>query len=272
MKRIFALGLAFASAAQLLPLASAAPLLAQERDAGNPFRWSGDVEPGRWIYVRNVNGPVRVEPGTGSTAEISAVKRWRRGDPKDVKIIVTRSGAGNGDVVVCALWNENATCDESGYRSHSSWWRQNHNDTSVEFTIRLPAGVKVNASTVNGALEIDGATSDVVAHTVNGGIEARSTGGAVSAKTTNGSITVRAGKLDGGNTEYSTVNGSVTVELPAGLNADVDMRTVNGRLSSDFPLTVEGDISPRRLRARLGSGGPTLRFSTVNGSIRLRKA
>lgn len=263
MKRIFALAFA---------IVSAAPLLAQERDSGDPFHWSGDVQAGRWVYVRNLNGPVRVEPGSASTVEVSAVKRWRHGDPKDVKITVTQASAGNGDIIVCALWNDSSSCDESGYHTHAKGWFNRNNDTSVEFTIRLPAGVKVNASTVNGALEIDGATAEVVAHTVNGGIEARSTGGAVSAKTTNGSITVRAGKLDGGSTEFSTVNGSVTVELPAGLNADVDMRTVNGRLSSDFPLTVEGDFSPRRLRARLGTGGPTLRFSTVNGSIRLRKA
>ena len=61
------------------------------------------------------------------------------------------------------------------------------------------------------------------------------------------------------------------MELRASVNADVDMRTVNGRISSDFPLTVEGSFSPRRLHATLGKGGPTLRLSTVNGSIRLRK-
>jgi DUF4097 and DUF4098 domain-containing protein YvlB len=82
---------------------------------------------------------------------------------------------------------------------------------------------------------------------------------------------VSSARLDGDHTEFSTVNGTVTVSLPASVNADVEMHTVNGHLSSDFPLTVEGSFSPRRLHAMLGKGGPTLRLSTVNGSIRLRK-
>ena len=252
---------------------TAVPLVAQDRERGDPFHWTGDVQASHWVYIRNLNGAVRVEQGTGSTAEVTAVKSWRRGDPKDVRITVTQVGSGKGDLLVCALWNDNSSCDEDGYHSHSDgWWRNNHNDVSVEFTIRLPAGVKVDASTVNGLVDVDGATSDVIAHTVNGEVNARSLSGYVDAKTVNGSINVRAAKLDGSHTAYSTVNGSITVELPPGINADVDMRTVNGRVSSDFPLTVEGTISARRLRAKLGDGGPSLKFSTVNGSIHLRKA
>jgi hypothetical protein len=204
---------------------------------------------------------------------VHAEKRWRRGDPEDVKITVRQVGSSGGDVIVCALWNDRSSCDEDGYHSHSdNWWgNNNHNDTEVEFVVRLPAGVKVDASTVNGGVEIDGATSTVVAHTVNGSVEARSSGGSVSAHTTNGDIMVRSAALDGEHTEYTTTNGTITVELPGSVNADIDMRTVNGHLTSDFPLTIEGTFSPRRLHATLGKGGSTLRLSTVNGSIRLRK-
>lgn len=238
-----------------------------------PFTWTGNVREGRWVYVRNLNGPVRVEQGTGDKVEVRAEKRWRRGDPEDVRITVRQVGSGGGDVIVCALWNDRSTCDEDGYHSHSDGWfgMNNRNDVQVEFIVRLPAGVKIDASTVNGGVEIDGATAEVVAHTVNGSVEARSTGGPVNAHTTNGNITVRAASLHDDRTEYTTTNGSITVELGGAVNAEVDMRTVNGRLSSDFPLTVEGSFSPRRLHATLGKGGPTLRLSTVNGSIRLRK-
>jgi hypothetical protein len=50
------------------------------------------------------------------------------------------------------------------------------------------------------------------------------------------------------------------------------MRTVNGRVSSDFPLTLSGRINPRHIRATVGKGGRRLRFSTVNGSVDLRKS
>ena len=273
-RKISTLALALGAAIPLLSACSSARMFAQTRRGDDkPFTWSGTVQSGRWVYVRKLNGPVRVEAGTGSTVEVHAEKRWRRGDPEDVKITVRQVGSSGGDVIVCALWNDRSSCDEDGYHSHSdNWWgNNNHNDTEVEFVVRLPAGVKVDASTVNGGVEIDGATSTVVAHTVNGSVEARSSGGSVSAHTTNGDIMVRSATLDGEHTEYTTTNGTITVELPGSVNADIDMRTVNGHLTSDFPLTVEGTFSPRRLHATLGKGGPTLRLSTVNGSIRLRK-
>ncbi len=122
-------------------------------------------------------------------------------------------------------------------------------------------------------MEVEGATSEVVAHTVNGSVEARSSGGPVRANTTNGDVTVRMGAIpDHGSAEYRTVNGSITVEIPASSSADLDMSTVNGHVQSDFPLTIEGTFSTKRVRATLGKGGPSIRLSTVNGSIHLRKA
>lgn len=272
--KIPARALLLGAALPLFSAGSSVRVLAQDtRKTDASFSWSGAVQAERWVYVRNLNGPVRVEAGTGNKVEVSAEKRWRRGNPADVKITVRQVGSGGGDVLVCALWNDRSTCDEDGYHSHNDGWRgdNDRNDVQVEFVVRLPAGVKIDASTVNGGVTVDGVTSTVVARTVNGGIDARSTGGAVSARTTNGDVTVSSAKLDGDHTEFTTVNGTITVSLPASVNADVEMRTVNGRLSSDFPLTVEGTFSPRRLHATLGKGGATLRLSTVNGSIRLRK-
>jgi DUF4097 and DUF4098 domain-containing protein YvlB len=48
--------------------------------------------------------------------------------------------------------------------------------------------------------------------------------------------------------------------------------TVNGEIETDFPLTITGKFGPRRLNGTIGSGGRRLDLSTVNGSIKLRKA
>ena len=188
-RKITALALALGATLPLLTACSGARAFAQgSRNGDAPFTWSGAVHDGRWVYVRNLNGPVRVEQGSGDKVEVRAEKRWRRGNPDDVKITVRQVGSSGGDVLVCALWNDRSTCDEDGYHSHSDGWWNNgdRNDVQVEFVVRLPAGVKIDASTVNGRVEIDGATSTVVARTVNGSVEARSTGGAVRARTTNG--------------------------------------------------------------------------------------
>jgi len=47
---------------------------------------------------------------------------------------------------------------------------------------------------------------------------------------------------------------------------------VNGDLVTDFPLLVTGKFGPRHLHGTIGKGGRQLSLSTVNGSIRLRKA
>jgi hypothetical protein len=244
---------------------------AQERD--DSFKWTGGIEAGRTVYVRNLNGAIHVERASGTTAEVRAEKRWRRGDPKDVKITAEKTA--RGDILVCAIWEGRDTrCDEDGYRSHSDdrWWGRRDNDLSVEFTIFLPKGVKLDVSTVNGALGVAGATAAVRARTVNGSIEAASTSGPVSAKTVNGSVRVRAGTIGTEDVEYETVNGSITLEIPDGVNADLDMRTVNGGVTSeDFPITIQGRIDRRHIEGKLGKGGPEIRLATVNGSIRLRK-
>lgn len=237
------------------------------------WKWSGQLGSGRTVYLRNINGQVRFEQGTGSTVEVVAEKRWRRGDPDDVRIEARQAGNGGGDIIICALWGERATCDESGYHGNNDrdrrWGRDN--DVSVHFVVKIPASARVEASTVNGGLVVDGTTADIDAETVNGDVDARSNGGRVQASTVNGSITVRTTAANANGLEYETVNGSITIELPAHTNANVNLSTVNGRISSDFPLTLDGNINPRRIRAKLGEGGPTIRANTVNGSIRLRK-
>lgn len=232
------------------------------------FAWEGSIPRGRWLYVRNLNGAVRVERASGAKAEVTAEKRVKRGSADDVRIEVKKL-AGD-DILICAIWTENTTCDEEGYRTRGNSWNR-QSEVSVEFTVRLPEGVKLVSSSVNGAIRIEGATSEVDASTVNGSITATSSGGPVRASTVNGGIEVRMRELGTGDLEFETVNGSIEVELPAELNAELDMRTVNGRVSSDFPLTISGRINPRHIRATVGKGGPRLKLSTINGSVDIRK-
>src|SRR5687767_956466 len=151
----------------LTPIVAGAQERAQER-TGADFNWSGSVAKGAWVRVHNVNGSVLVEPGTGDRVEITATMRARRGNPEDVRVELVRGGEGDRDVIVCAMWNEGSTCDEGGSRGG----RRNHDDddrgdVSVEFRVKLPAGVRVSANTVNGRVRVEGATAEVSASTVN---------------------------------------------------------------------------------------------------------
>lgn len=251
--------------AALLPLVLAAvPLAAQDTMS---WTWNGTLAEGRTVIAHNVNGSVRFEAGSGDRVEVEAEKRWRRGDPEDVRIEARQLS--NGNVVICAMWRRGDSCEESGIDGGERRWNSS-NDVSVHFVIRVPAYANVDANTVNGSVEVDEMRGRVEANTVNGNVEAASSGGPVRARTVNGSIRAR-GLIASDGLDYQTVNGSIEIELPADANADVSLRTTNGRVTSDFPITFTGEINPRRIEAKLGDGGPELRARTVNGGIRLRK-
>lgn len=257
--------------ARLAAVATLAALLAvphagaQERE--HAFSWSGVIPSGNRIVIKNVNGGVEIERGSGSRVEVTAEKRWRRGDPDVVHVEQIKAG---DDVVICGLWGDDTRCTERGIQGKYS--SRNNNDVSVHFTVRVPNGVRVDVTTVNGGLTVNDVSSEVIASTVNGSIIARSAGGPVRAKTVNGSINVSMGSLgNADDLEYESVNGSITIELPDRFNAQVELGTVNGRVSTDFPITMSGSISRRRLRGTIGDGSTRLRASTVNGSVTLKK-
>jgi hypothetical protein len=102
-------------------------------DTARDFHWSGAVSSGHWLRVRNLSGSIHVEPASGGDVVIDTHKRWRHGDPEDVRITVERTGGADGDVLICALWGDESSCDEDGYHSHShhhhGW--NDENDVSV---------------------------------------------------------------------------------------------------------------------------------------------
>ena len=249
----------------LAALVTVAPAI--DAQSTTTWQWSGTLGAGRTVFIRNVNGAVRVTPGTGRAVEVIATKRSRRGDVEAVRIEARMAGAGNGDVLICALWGPDARCDEKSYRGGSN---RRGTDVSVAFVVKVPADAKVTASTVNGSLEITDIGGDVEAATVNGSITARSLKGSVEASTVNGSITAQ-GAAVGDGVRYSSVNGSITITLPEATGAELDLSTVNGRITTEHPVTLDGTISRRRVKATMGKGGPPIRASTVNGSVTVKK-
>jgi len=247
---------------------SVSTLAAQKNADTSAFTWSATLPGGSWIRVKNLNGSVDVVPASGNKVEVVAEKRWDRGDPRDVRFEILKDGE---NVTICALWDndrEESSCDADSYRHEGN----NRGDVEVYFTVRLPAGVKVAATTVNGTIDITGARAEVRANGVNGGVRVSTSNGPVSAKSVNGSVEVEMATLTG--TEemsFSSVNGNVILRVPGTFDADLIMSTVNGSLRSDFPITLEGRIDPRKLRGTIGKGGRNLKVSTVNGNLEIRK-
>jgi hypothetical protein len=259
-----------------MTLATAALLLAAPRASSQgriereAFTWEGAIREGRWIVVKNMRGNVEVTRG-GDKVEVIATRRVRRGDADFVRFEVQKFGSGDENVLICALWGDNSDCDEDSYRSRSDR-RSRENDVVVDFSIRLPRGVKVSAHTMNGDVRIEDAAAEVEAVGVNGNVIVSTVGGPINARTTNGYVRATMGRFDlNSDLRFASVNGSVVVEFTGDINADIDLQTQNGRFITDFPITITGRIDPRRLRASLGKGGPRIRLATINGNVELRK-
>ena len=251
-------------------VASLALPAAGQMQTDNSFKWSGPIAAGNWVRVHNLNGSVTVGAAPGSEVQVTATKRWRRGDPAIVRIEAKKVG---DDVVICALWGERATCDERGYHDNGNRRNSDRNDVSVELNVLVPKGVKIGAGSVNGSVTVDGATSEVDAGTVNGEVDVSTTGGPVNAETTNGSVRARMGRVETDDRmAFTTVNGNVIVEFTGDFGGDVDLSTVNGSLNTNFEMTVSGRLDPKHLRTHIGKpGGPRMKLETTNGNVELRK-
>jgi hypothetical protein len=232
------------------------------------FHWADALASGQTLEIKGVNGAIDASSATSSQADVAATKRGRRSNPDEVEIKVVKHSAG---VTICAVYPSRGGRPNDCQPGEGGRMETHDNDVDVHFVVKVPAGVRFVARTVNGNVDADRIGGDVVANTVNGGIKV-SAKGLAHAETVNGSITASLGRADGAEPlDFKTVNGSIAVDLPAGVNAEVRAGTVNGDIETDFPLTVKGRMTSRHLSGTLGSGGRPLSLETVNGSIHLRR-
>jgi DUF4097 and DUF4098 domain-containing protein YvlB len=238
----------------------ATPALAQKTD----WNWRKAIPAGQTVTIRNIMGDIRASAATGNEVEIVARKRGDASDLEDVRIELEEH---SGGVVVCVLYERDDDCSPDD-RGHSSN-RDNH--ASVEFEVRLPKGVHFAGNTVTGDVNATGLSGRVRVGSVSGDVRA-STSDIASASTVSGSIHVRMGRADWADRlSFSTVSGDIVLEIAGDVNADVSMTTVSGTLESDWPVSMN-TASSRQVRGRIGTGGRRLVFSTVSGSVELRRA
>jgi hypothetical protein len=270
MRRFFLPALVVAAAI----VAVAAPASAQRDDDydgprhyDSTFSSKHQIASGGTMRVQNLNGSIDVDASDNGTTTVQAVKSWRRGDPADVRIVVEPSSNG---VTVCALWSDEKDCSDHGSRSYHG---NRHNDVSVRFTVHIAKGVKVDLNTVNGSVDVRGATAAVDAETVNGRVEVATLGGPVTVRTVNGNVRATIEHLinSAEPLELSTVNGSVQLDAPADLNAIIDAETTNGGIESDFPVTINKGMIGKHVHGTIGQGGRQVELHTTNGSVRLKK-
>lgn len=229
------------------------------------FRWQGRVAAGRTIEIKGVNGSIRATGSSGDQVEVVATRRGRRSDPESVQIKTLEH---DGGVTICALYPSSDGRPNECLPGDKGRMNSKNNDVNVEFVVKVPAGVRLAARTVNGAVEASGLTADAEVETVNGSVIVQ-TSGSARAETVNGSVQASMGRADwASDLAIKTVNGSIDVTLPSSASTTLDAETVNGRIDTDF--SVSGlQATKRRLSGTIGGGGRALSLETVNGSIHI---
>src|SRR3954463_12209113 len=76
---------------------------AQRTEQSNVFTWSERIEAGHTVRAANVNGTVTVRQGTTDRVELTATKKWRRGDPARIHTEAKKVG---DDVRICVLFDD----------------------------------------------------------------------------------------------------------------------------------------------------------------------
>lgn len=275
------------------------------------FRWSGRVARGDEIEIRGLLGDITAERASGDQVEV--VGRRVGDDARHVRIEVVESGDG---VIICAVyprtrnWN-NGDDDDGDRRNRDRGDRRDRDDDDgddacehghgdgnleldsdearIEFTVRVPAGVKFVGRVVDGDIRAEGLASAVDVATVTGDVRVQ-TSGTARAASVSGSVDATFGETDGDEMEFASVSGDVTVRMANGVGAEVSANTLSGEIESDFDLRMRpmtGDDEDededddgfnininigRQASGTIGRGGPELSVNTVSGDIRLRRA
>lgn len=145
------------------------------------------------------------------------------------------------------------------------WW-------SVSFEVWVPKHTNLSLRARNGGIEVENVDSRMDLNTENGGLRLRDVAGDVHGETTNGGVTAELSgdKWSGAGLDVRTTNGGVHLYIPDNYSARLETGTVNGGMDIGFPITVQGSLN-RRLSTQLGSGGPTIRATTTNGGVSIRR-
>jgi len=287
--------------ARIAPLmvAATAALQAQSSRGRNDsvFAWSARIGGGGTLTVKNIVGGITVTESSSDRVEVRAEKRMRgRGDPNDISFDVQESSNG---ATICTVYRGESACEDGNF---------SNTRFNVRYTIAMPPGLRLRASTGNGELSVEKAGNEVEMSTGNGGIhigqtEGRviastgngdlevesargpvraSTGngrifvstsaGPVSANTGNGDIDVRMQSLSsGGDMTFTSGSGAVRITLPSDFNGDVDASKGNGDLRTDVAIKLIRRHDAQHMRGTIGSGGRTIHLQTGNGRLEIRK-
>lgn len=277
MRSMIALPTALAA---LFALAPVAPIHAQAQAQPTPKseadRWLSDCrddrgdDDERFCEVRNYTLPatksLRVDGRENGSVRVYA---W---DGNSIAVVAKVEAHGDTRNEAQAAAREITVHTENGEVGAEGPRDRGRNGWAVSYSVFVPRSTDLSLTARNGGIGVDGVAGRMDLETSNGGLTLTDVNGDVRGTTVNGGLRVRLSgeRWQGAGLDVRTTNGGLRLEIPENYSAELETSTVNGGMNVDFPVTVQGRLG-RRLTTRLGQGGPTLRLSTINGGLSIRR-
>jgi hypothetical protein len=224
-----------------------------EMTAREEIRRSYELSPGATVRVAGIAGPVTIETGSGSGAEVYILREARTQRELDcyrTDVQATRQRL----AIEHVQFSSRAGCNSIRSRQ--------------EVRLRLPRSVDVDLDTIAGAATIAPIEGDVRLESIAGAASVAGARGAdISSIAGPLSLTVTQGSR---RVSISSVAGPVDLAFARGVGADVRVDSIVGHvrsLSSDMRVSR----TDAGYRARVGSGGSDVSLSSIVGTVRLRR-
>lgn len=246
--------------AALLVLALAAGAAAAAAPPSKTFDRTEALRPTGSVTLETHNGTVDIRTWDRPQIEIHAVIEAPDRTTFDVRRLesTTVDVRTSGDSVWIA----------SRYPA-ASWYSWFDASPVIHYTITAPRTARWTLRDHNARADVHDVRAAVRIEMHNGSAHLTGLDGPLEVEAHNGEVTADLVSFHGA--DLTSHNGSVELALPSTAAFRLHADSWRGAVQSDFPVSVDewGPRRSRNLDAAVGTGGPTLRFSTHGGRLRL---
>ena len=238
------------------------------------------------LIISNVRGSIVIQPGEAGAIEVKALKH---GNSESASDLIDMTQGSDGTVRVETRSNESLF----GWLSHPP---------KVEYSVRVPQGIQLEASGISSSVNVSGLTGTFKLKTISGEMEVASLTGpfklnavsgdisgsqlsgalelqtvsgrvkllqsvfpSVDASTVSGDLTLQS-PISAGPYSFGSVSGSVRLLVPPDTSCSAELNTVSGSIRSSLPVSATS-VGPGRKVTQVGGGGTGVRLKSVSGSL-----
>lgn len=245
------------------------------------------------LYIHNIHGNVTVEGYDGEEVQITYHKEMNAATQRDldrakreVEFIVEEENDRIHIYLDAPFIHIKKRDGEISY--HIKDWDDDY-DFLFDITVQVPRNTNLDVSTINnGTVLVENMRGQWLdASNINGSVELVNITGITDAQTINGDITASYSESPSSHSSYETINGTIEVMYPQDLSADITFKSMHGDLYTDFQnlqrleARVESDEDRRKGKTtyridkfapiRIGNGGPVFSFEVLNGDVYVKQ-